>query len=155
MHTQSIDRALLVSLRARGITQAVVNYSGGNDDGGCDDVRVTLADGTEATLENAYVSTADGTDWQVDADGKIIPAGTKVTHHFTRDQNGHRSWYAPATEQEVADFELIGALCQPVDDKYGSWAGEFSAHGTLTYLVDSGELQIEAWETTYTESAGW
>lgn len=155
MKTQSIDRALLAQLRARNVKTAFVAYSGGNDDGGCDDVKLTLADDTEVQLGNAYVSTADG-DWMLDADGRIIPAGTKVTHHFEPLAVGsRRSYYRPATEQQIDDFELTQALCQPVNDRYGSWAGDFEAHGDLTYDVETGELEINAFESTMVETDSW
>ena len=42
-----------------------------------------------------------------------------------------------------ADRELAELLEAPVDYKYGSWAGEFSAYGTLTWDATAGTVVMQ------------
>lgn len=40
------------------------------------------------------------------------------------------------------DAELVALLEEPIDSKYGSWAGEFSAYGTLTWDAEAGTVVL-------------
>lgn len=42
--------------------------------------------------------------------------------------------------------ELAELLEGPVDSKYGSWAGDFSAYGTLTWDVEAGTVVMDDYE---------
>lgn len=44
------------------------------------------------------------------------------------------------------DKELARLLEDPVDAKYGSWAGDFSAYGTLTWDRISGTVVMDDYE---------
>jgi hypothetical protein len=44
------------------------------------------------------------------------------------------------------DRELSELLEGPVDAKYGSWAGDFSAYGTLTWDRDAGTVVLDDYE---------
>jgi hypothetical protein len=50
-------------------------------------------------------------------------------------------WNATGEDRELA--ELLEA---PVDAKYGSWAGDFSAYGTLTWDVEKGTVVMDDYE---------
>ena len=47
---------------------------------------------------------------------------------------------------EGDDKELATLLEGPVDAKYGSWAGDFSAYGTLTWDRDTGTVVMNDYE---------
>ena len=78
---------LFEKLRSRGIKRIEVCFSGGNDEGGVDDI---IADG----------------------------------EYFNRGEVGSENW------------ELTKALCEPVYDKYCSFAGEFYVDGKVIYDVE-------------------
>lgn len=40
------------------------------------------------------------------------------------------------------DHELAELLMEPVESKYGSWAGEFSAYGTLVWDVEADTVEL-------------
>ena len=74
----------------KGATRLEASYSGGNDEGGVDAVRVFNATGEELALALIF-------------------------------EPGEDAWEHPL-------WEAANAV---VSTKYGTWAGEFSAHGTL------------------------
>ena len=51
------------------------------------------------------------------------------------------AWQAGGEDRELA--ELLEA---PVDAKYGSWAGDFSAYGTLTWDCDARTVVMDDYE---------
>jgi hypothetical protein len=51
------------------------------------------------------------------------------------------AWNAPGEDRELS--ELLEA---PVDAKYGTWAGDFSAYGTLTWDVEAGTVVMDDYE---------
>lgn len=91
-------------LAARGATRAVVNYNGGNDEGGVDEIAL-------------HIPNAEGGIDEVD-----LPV----------------SWRGMGEDHELAEL-----LEGPVDAKYGSWAGEFSAYGTLTWDRIAGTVVMD------------
>jgi hypothetical protein len=42
--------------------------------------------------------------------------------------------------------DLAELLEKPVEEKYGSWAGDFSAYGTLTWDVEAGTVILDDYE---------
>lgn len=117
-------------LRKRSVTRAIVEYSGGNDEGGTDNITlvVALANGEEAK-----------TDLEVWYCGgyQLLGGGN------------YKRMSEPANE----DQELSELLQGPVDDKYGSWAGEFSAYGTLTWDVETETAEmVDYVQSGYDES---
>ena len=93
-------------LKARNAIKAVLSYNGGNDEGGVDDITLTL----EAVDEN----------------------GKNIEVDYPTQWNGG---------------EFLAELLEgPVDSKYGSWAGEFSAYGTLTWDVLAGTVVMDDYE---------
>lgn len=51
-------------------------------------------------------------------------------------------------EHSLEDDDGLGeALCQPIYDKYHSFAGEFFVDGTLTWTVEGSKLEMSGHET--------
>lgn len=76
-------------LRQRNILNAVVSYSGGNDEGEISDIECTLSTGEKIDL--------------------------------------------PTWRGKPEDQELVDLLSEPVFDRYGSFAGDFSCYGKVTW----------------------
>jgi hypothetical protein len=111
---------LLRAVREAGAVRLEADYSGGNDEGGVNDIRI----------------------W--DAKGEALPVPDSWVERDPRP--GDSKW--SIRDGKVSEYH---PLWQAADDmlatEFGSWAGEFSAYGTL--LVDtvagtvarSGEVQ--------------
>jgi hypothetical protein len=93
-------------IRRRGGTIAVVEFSGGNDEGGADHICIN------------------------DATGATVAELPNYVHPERYDYETGRSIYR-AGEEELA--QLVNALTQPINDEYGSFAGEFSVQGTVIW----------------------
>lgn len=113
-------------LRERGVKGAVVDFSGGNDEGGVDNITFVMQDGTKKRFDgDVYAShrdsTFDGTRW--------VTLSAKVS----------------------ADDALATALAAPVDDEYGSFAGEFHVSGTVLWDAEAetvkmtGQQSVDMW----------
>lgn len=99
-------------LRARGAVKAVLQYSGGNDEGEVESIQLHVPAGKS-------------------------PEGADVTAYVDLPV----SWRA-----KEGDKELATLLEQPIDDRYGSWAGDFSAYGTLTWDVTAGTVVMDDYQ---------
>lgn len=114
---------LFAELRKRGVAKVSVEFSGGGDEGGVDNITLYNAEGAEiGTLEEDY----GGDQW-----------------------NG-KEW-VPVNPPNP-NTELVNTLCAPVYEKYGSFAGEFYVNGTVDYDVEAGTVKmphretVERWE---------
>ena len=105
------------------IVKVSVDYSGGNDDGSINRVTVELASGRECDWSEPNVRGS----W--DREKKAIV--------FSRE----------LTELE----ELYFAVVKPVEDQYGSFAGDFSVDGTIVWdvvnnqVLNRGEQEVREW----------
>lgn len=110
-------------LRKRGIAKVVVAFSGGGDEGGCDDITLFNAEGAKVgTLQEASSVTYDP------ATKKWVPSKTLT-----------------------GDELLAECLCKPVYDKYCTFAGEFHVHGEVVWDVTNGKVNMqgsESWTET-------
>ena len=61
------------------------------------------------------------------------------------DENGNNIVVNYPTQWDGGE-ELAKLLEGPVDSKYGSWAGEFSAYGTLTWDAEAGTVVMDDYE---------
>lgn len=111
---------IFAELRKRGITKVVVSFSGGNDEGGADGVVGHTADGTEVVFDEPGVYT----NWQ-DQGKYLVGWGENAR---------------PATEEELKQQQLLDVLEAPIYAEYGSFAGDFSVYGTLTWDVEAGTV---------------
>jgi hypothetical protein len=110
-------------LRRRGAGLAIVEFSGGGDEGGADSVRLYR----EATAE------------AIDCDKPLEELPT-----YPNWQQG------PVHDVENA---LIAALVDPMENEYGSFAGDFHVQGTIAWdvaketCIMSGEVSHEEWDS--------
>lgn len=101
-------------LRALGAAKATVEFSGGGDEGGVDSI--TLHDGEGNELPIKLEKNYSGSRWD----------GTK--------------WLS--VEPDTENNKLAGALAAPVNERYGSFAGDFYVSGTVDYDVVAGTVKI-------------
>lgn len=118
--------AVFEALKKRGAAKAVVSFSGGGDEGGCDGIQLLDAAGAViAEIDEYYGNT---TVWDPDT-------------------QTYKDIGPPNEEQQMSE-----GLCVPVYEKYHSFAGEFSVSGTVTWDVAtrkvtmSGEESVEQYE---------
>ena len=95
---------MLEAVKEAGAAKLEASYSGGNDEGGVDDLKLIDADGKEMKAPDTWV------------ERDPVPGD-----HAYRIRDGKVHDYHPLWE--AADNML--------STEFGSWAGEFSAHGTL------------------------
>jgi hypothetical protein len=110
-------------LRERRANKAEVFFSGGNDEGGIDDITVVRDDGARYKLEEhaewRYEQQADGT-WE------------RVTVERT-----------PEQIQESELFEILGL---PVYERYSTFAGDFHVDGVVTWNVVENTVNMSGHE---------
>ena len=108
-------------LRKKSATKAVLHFEGGNDEGGCTGIvlEVALPNGGGYEQQDLEVWYCGG------------------YQHLGNGQYGRLS------EWENEDQELSELLQGPIDEKYGTWAGDFSAYGTLTWDVEAGTAVMD------------
>lgn len=113
-------------LAERGASKAVVPFYGGNDEGFCEGIQLLDSDGIKfEELEEAYEE-----------------------HWY--DSSGYHT--KPLTDPKDV---LSVALCAPVYDRYGSFAGEFSVSGKVVWDVKARTVKIEEsyGQMEYTDSS--
>lgn len=102
---------IFAMLKAMGVVRVNVHYSGGGDEGGVELVEMVGADGKVAQEREQY------------PDYKYNPE----TREYTM---------LPMSREQ----ELNIALCKPVYNRYGSFAGEFYTSGTFVWDVNEGTI---------------
>jgi len=122
------DKALRF-LRDHNVVKCVIDYSGGNDEGGVDNTRVTYADGREELNPS----------WCQRTYAPMVP----------NPDTGKWERKTLTTEQERAN-ECADAIEQPVYDRYSTFAGEFYVDGTVEYNVPEGKVRIDGNEQVST-----
>jgi hypothetical protein len=81
-----------------------------------------------------------------------------VTYSGGNDEGGGDITYLDADGNEIkveSDYEagpLGQFLWEPIEDRYGGFGGDFSAHGTLTYDFTTMVLETEGQETSYQDA---
>lgn len=124
---ETAKAALFEQMKEVGASRLEASYSGGNDEGGVDEIKVLI-----------------------DADGRTIPVPER--------------WYDRPATAEDDDWEirkgivhvwnpLWEAADSVLSTEFGSWAGEYSAHGTLFADLKEGRVwrQGEMEVSTYEE----
>lgn len=115
----------LRALEVQGVVKCMIDYSGGNDEGGVDSITVTYADGREETN----------------------PTWCKRTYEAMMHNPKTGKWesktLSPGRRQANKMADLIE---QPVYDKYYTFAGEYYVHGTLEYDVRDGKVRMDGSE---------
>ena len=118
-------RKALSELSKLGILKIRISFSGGNDEGGVDAIEV--------------LKWADGADQSLSLD-RIYPD--------QYDTDLKRYVYRDMTLAEQTTNNLLDLIEQPIDDRYGSFAGDFHVSGYLHYDVAEGRVWIGGEEET-------
>jgi hypothetical protein len=132
-------RQAMETLKSLGIATVKVSFSGGNDEGGADGIDFFDADGNKVETNGALTSSAyQDQIWNEDTKSWgptqwIVWEGTGSYKDRTK---------RPATPDEVRAAEVNAILEAPIYDEYGSFAGEFSVYGTLTWDVATGRSEM-------------
>lgn len=111
-----------------------VTFSGGNDEGHLDGVTYYNSEGERLSLDiKSCMGSFQGME---DADGNEIPQGVTVVRDRQKDDDIYQWVYRPATEYEIRMSKIEDALSQPIWDRYGGFAGEFSVYGNLVWEIE-------------------
>lgn len=119
----------MAMLRAKAATGATVEFSGGNDEGGVTQITLTVA------LANGEKEQRD------------FPVYTPGGYR----SNGKGGWenISPPTNE---DEELGQMLAAPVDEAYGSFAGDFYVEGAVIFDVEADTVKMEKSESVMQDS---
>lgn len=108
-------------LREKGITRVELSFSGGNDEGEC------------------WIDQVLGTDGQVLDQDAVLGSRVYVGYTF---RNGQWVEAQEFSDEQKEINDLHDQLTAPVYNKYGSFAGEFEAHGSVTWDVEKNEVEF-------------
>lgn len=142
--TQSEVYEAMQTLKGLGVAKVEVHFSGGNDEGGPDDVTFLDADGNKVEGPrdpNVY----QDRQWDEVTRSYGEPQWTAYVGPKWNDRR-------PATDEEIAASKLHGVLASPIYAEYGSFAGEFYVDGTCTWDVATaksethGRYESRVWE---------
>lgn len=116
-------RSLFEVMKENGAAYLEAHYSGGNDEGGVDSIDVLK-----------------------DADGNAIPIPEQW---ITREpKEGDNAW--SIRDGKVHEYHpLYEAADEMLSTEFGSWAGEFSAYGTLFADVKAGKVWRAGEQSAY------
>lgn len=144
--TSSADLASTMSaLRSRGVAKVELEFSGGNDEGGVDNVTYFAADGTK--IDGIPTSQAYVREEFDPTTRRFVKKGYEV-YDQSLAEDGSLKWGSrPATEDEVKWGKVRTVLEGPVEDRYGSFAGEFYVNGTVTWDVATGKHEMHGQES--------
>lgn len=126
-------KEVFAELEKRGVVQAQVHFEGGNDSGSIDYIRLHMSDDKSVDLPvpDTYYQYINGVMTQM----RCVP-------------NADGSWtfipYVPMPDDALAD-----GLIAPVDNRYGSFAGDFSVDGNLLWYVSERRAAFEVTESSY------
>jgi hypothetical protein len=112
-------------IREWGAARAVVEFSGGNDEGGADSIVL------------------------YDREGEMIG---EVHGHYAGghwDPEKGRFVEVPPTPEQRIEAELAEALEGPVYEEYGGFAGDFSVSGRVTWDAQTGKVSMSGEESEY------
>ena len=124
-------RELKKLLQAVGAIQVRAEYFGGNDEGYVNPITLVFPDGKEEEIKHD-----EGGDW-VTKDGQ---------------------WEFIARAPAPGDAEkgrIAELIVEPVYDRYGSFAGDFSCHGTVNFAIDDDAITVEGSESQEVWSSVW
>lgn len=127
-------------LEELGAAKAVVEFSGGNDEGGADSITLHDAGGNEIGEVREYVPPyvvgADGGWLKEEVEGY---GGRKCLRPVVREH----------TPEEEAEMALAAALAAPVYERFHSFAGDFSASGEVVWDVAARTATMSGSESVY------
>lgn len=129
-------------LAEMGVATVEMEFSGGNDEGGVDVYSFLDADGKVLPQPFQNVPSISG-HYTWDGDTSGIPAGTPVVQEYC---GPGRHSLRRATPAEIELRGFADALEQPIYSEYGSFAGEFSVYGVLTWNVKARTVHMNKHE---------
>ena len=112
-------------LTKRGVSKATVYFSGGNDEGSIDSIEYVMLDGSEPP--------------------KIV--GAAISYIYNADSKKWEEDWSKVPDEQRDDTELINALEAIVDDRYGTFAGDFYVNGEVVYDVAAGTVHMNGAES--------
>lgn len=102
-------------LRKKGALKAILTFEGGHDEGSVQSIRLITGENDEGEDFPTWYCNGYG----MEDDGK----------------GGYR--YVPMSEPANEDEELADLLEGPINETFGSWGGQESTVGTLTWDVEA------------------
>ena len=145
---------VFAALKRMGAVRAEVEFSGGNDEGGVD--MINFYGPNNATLdinlpdnvyeERDYSRSGPENGW------RGASTGVWIFSTWDYDAKPRPAQYKrAATPEEIAGAKLRDALGGPVESEYGSFAGEFSVSGTVTWDVAEGTCIMSKSEQVWSD----
>lgn len=121
------------ALEKRGVKTAQVHFSGGDDSGSIEYIMLHMPDGTtvELPVPNWYYQYSNGK-------CQVMRSVPKA------DGSWESVPYVPMPDDELAD-----GLMEPVENRYGSFAGDYSVDGNVMWDVKERKAKFEVTERTY------
>lgn len=123
------EHKVWTAMREKGISRIDAHFSGGNDEGGVGSY----------TFYNTEGKAFSDLPLPTDAD----PNTRRDIYPFT-----HKEFYGH-DEYWPKEGSLAHILEKPVDYEYGSFAGDFSVHGTCTWDLATKKVNLHGEESTY------
>jgi hypothetical protein len=112
-------------IRERGAVRAFVEFSGGNDEGGAESIALHDGEGREV--------------------GKV--EGGNPGGYW--DPEKRRFVEVALTPEQRAEAEFAQALEGPVYEEYGTFSGDFSVSGRVTWDAEKGTVKMSGEESQY------
>jgi hypothetical protein len=114
-------------LKKKGAVKAVLQFSGGHDEGSVESITLTLADGSEVDLPTWYCG------------------GYRLG-----EKTGEFSYeYVPLSTPANEDEELADLLEGPINENFGSWGDVPSTEGALIWDVEEGTAELQYDQETW------
>lgn len=130
------------NLRSAGVATVTVEFSGGNDEGGADGIDYFDAEGNALIVAGSHAYNESGSRYDPDT-GKFVQSPARWVVYETGTKRD-------ATPAEIELAQVATVLEHPIYDRWGSFAGEFYVHGTLTWDVAAGTYKLSGQETVET-----
>ena len=108
------------TLREMGVVSADVGFSGGNDEGGVNEILLTMKDGSQSAL-------------------KTFP-----DRYWDKDEQEYVN--ASLDEMQVKQNRLWEILSIPVYQRYSTFAGEFYVYGSVIWDVEKNTVSMSGSE---------
>ena len=128
-------KEVFAEMQRRGIQEARVHFSGGNDSGSVEHIDLLMDNDECVQVDEVpmyYESWCNG-----------------VTTYY---RYGKGKGYEPREEREVyvptAEEKFLDTLTRPVYDRYGSFAGEYDVSGMVVWTVDPPGVTFKVEEST-------
>ena len=137
--TQSEFDNAMQTLANASVATVLIEFSGGNDEGGPDAITYLDAEGDIVTGLSANAYNESGSRFDPETKRFVENPQRWVVY----ENNSKRD----ATPEEIKRGQAARVLEHPIYDLWGSFAGEFYVHGTLTWDVAAGTYTLSGQES--------